>query len=101
MAIQGYITLTFEVFPEGKRLVSRCRELGVTSCGDDVAGAFESLKDAVATYLNAIEQLGDRARIFAEKGIEIRKTKPRTVMIEARDLPPNSYTSGVILPIAA
>jgi len=101
MAIQGYITLTFEVFPEGKKFVSRCRELGVTSCGGDVSAAFENLKDAVTTYVNAIDELGDRERIFAEKGIEIRKTKPRTVTVESLKLPPNSYASGVILPIAA
>jgi predicted RNase H-like HicB family nuclease len=101
MAKQGYVTLTVEAFPEGKRYVSRCRELGVTSCGDNVADAFENLKDSLITYLNAIEQLGDRPRIFAEKGIEIRKTKPRTISVGSTDLPPNSYTSSVILPIAA
>lgn len=101
MAIQGYISLTLEVFPEGKKYVSRCRELGVTSFGRDVAAAFANVKDAVTTYLNAIEELGDRERIFAEKGIVIRKTKPRTVTMESLTLPPNSYASGFILPIAA
>ena len=101
MATRGYISLTLEAFPEGKQFVSRCRELDVTSCGSDVTAAFDNLKDALATYLNAIEQLGDRARIFAEKGIEIRKTRPRTITVESAQLPPNSYTSGIILPIAA
>ena len=69
MAVRGYITLTLEASPEGKTFVSRCRELGVTSCGDSIGEAIESLRDAVTTYLNAIEQLGQRDRIFAEKGL--------------------------------
>ena len=42
MAIRGYITLTLEVSPEGKQFVGRCRELGITSCGGDVAATFEN-----------------------------------------------------------
>lgn len=73
----------------------------MTSCGSDVAAAFENLKDSITTYLNAVEKLGDRERVFAEKGIEIRKTKPRTISVEFVNLPPNSYASGYVLPIAA
>ena len=69
MAVQGYVTLTLEAFPEGKRFVSRCRELEVTSCGDSVGEAFDAVIDAVSTYLNAIERLGQRERIFKELGI--------------------------------
>lgn len=101
MAGVGYITLTLEAFPEGKAFVSRCRELDVSSCGDNIEQAFENLKDSVFTYLNAIEQLGDRERIFAEKGITIDKTKPKTVPLASSSLPPNTYTSGAIFPVAA
>ncbi len=50
--------------------------------------------------LSAIEQLGERERIFAEKGIALRKTRPRAVRVES-DLPPNSFAGTVVLPIAA
>jgi predicted RNase H-like HicB family nuclease len=75
MAIQGYVTLTLEALPEGKSFVSRCRELGVTSCGVSVSQALEAVTDAVTTYLNAIEQLGERKRIFAEKAIATASTR--------------------------
>jgi predicted RNase H-like HicB family nuclease len=99
MAIQGYITLTLEAFPEGKTFVSRCRELGVTSCGDSIGDAIEAVSDAVTTYLNAIEQLGERPRIFAEKGIEISSTKPRLVRVESDERPPNSFAGKRVFPL--
>lgn len=99
MNTQGYITLTLEAYPEGKMFVSRCRELGVASCGDSIWGAIESLKDAVTTYINAIEQLGERERVFAEKGIVIRQTKPRSVRVESDPLPPNSFAGKVVFPL--
>ena len=99
MAIKGFITLTLEAFPEGKTYVSRCRELGVTSCGDSVGDAIDAVTDAVTTYLNAIEQLGERARIFEEKGIMVTATKPRTVRVASDPLPPNSFTGRVVFPL--
>ncbi len=100
MAVQGYITLTLEAFPEGKRFVSRCRELEVTSCGDSVGEAFDAVIDAVTTYLNAIEQLGQRERIFEEKGIEIRKTRPSRIGRVESDLPPNSVAGKHVFPLS-
>jgi hypothetical protein len=101
MAGRGYITLTLEAFPEGKSFVSRCRELGVTSCGDSIGAAIDAVRDAVATYLNAIEALGERERIFAERGIAILHTKPRLVQLDSDSLPPNSFAGKVVFPIAA
>ena len=99
MANQGYIALTLEAYPEGRAFVSRCRELGVTSCGDSIGDAIEAVRDAVTTYLNAIEQLGERSRIFAEKSIEILLTKPRIVRVESAPLPPNSFAGKVVFPL--
>lgn len=101
MAVKGYITLTLEAYQEGKRFVSRCRELGVTSCGDTASEAIDQIRDAVTLYLNAIEQLGERERVFAEKGITIRSTRPRKVRMESDALPPNSLAGSFVFPLAA
>ena len=98
--VQGSITLTLEAYPEGKVFVSRCRELGTTSCGSSIWMAIEMLKDAVTTYLNAIEKLGERDRVFAEKGIVVRQTKPRTVRVESDPMPPDSFAGKVVFPLA-
>ena len=100
MATTGYITLTLEAFPEGRAFVSRCRELGVASCGDTLGEAIEAVKDATITYLSALDELGERARVFAEKGIKVSRNKPREVHVES-DLPPNSFAGTVVLPVAA
>ncbi|MEX2245779.1 MAG: hypothetical protein WEC75_03750 [Dehalococcoidia bacterium] len=70
MPAAGYVTLTLEVLPEGRSFVSRCVELDVASCGDTAGEAIEAVKDALLTYLEAIEELGERERIFREKGID-------------------------------
>lgn len=73
----GYIALTLEAYREGKSFVSRCRELDVASCGDTADEAMEAVREATTDYLNAIEVLGERHRIFAEKGIVVHKSRPR------------------------
>lgn len=97
----GYITLTLEAYPEDDVFVSRCRELDVASFGSTIGEAIEAVKDATVTYLVAIEKLGERKRIFAEKGIVIRKTPPRGAMRVESRLPPNSFAGKVVLPVAA
>ena len=99
MPATGYVILTLEAYPEGKAYVSRCAELGVTSCGNSLGDAIEALKDAVATYLNAIELLGDRDRIFEEKGIEVRRSRPRMAPLGVDRLPPNAVAGPAIFSI--
>jgi predicted RNase H-like HicB family nuclease len=94
----GYIRLTLEVFREGKSYVSRCRELGVASCGDSVEEALEAVKEATTEYLNAIETLGERHRIFTEKGIVIHRSRPRVPETQA-PVAPAELTKTVVLPV--
>ena len=71
----AYIVLTFKVWREDRQFVSECLELGVPSCGDTIEEAFHNLEDAVHLYLNSIEEMGDRTRIFKERGIQVRRAK--------------------------
>jgi hypothetical protein len=75
----GYATLTFEAFREGKQFVSRCLELDTSSCGDTLDEAFENVKDATLEYLTAIEQLGQRQRVFRDRGIRLRRAAPALI----------------------
>ena len=65
------IVLTSVVEPEGEMFVSTCPELGTASCGDTIQEAFENLEEAITVHLNALEELGERERVFRERGIEI------------------------------
>ena len=91
----GFITLTLEVAKEGRQFVSRCRELGTASCGDSFDEALENIEDATLAYLNAIEELGERPRIFREKGIRVNKKRPTTVRREY-SLPPGAFVGPYV-----
>ena len=72
----GYVVLTLRAYPEGKQWVSECLELGVTSCGDTIEEALENIRDAVTLYLNTVEEQGEIARIFRERGVVVHSGEP-------------------------
>jgi predicted RNase H-like HicB family nuclease len=72
----GYVLLTFRGHEEDGQYVSACEELGVASCGDTIEAAFDALEEAVALYLDVLEEDGERERVFAERGITIRPGEP-------------------------
>jgi len=43
--------------------------LGTASCGDSFDEALANIAEATSEYLNTIERLGERTRIFKEKRI--------------------------------
>lgn len=49
---------TVVVWKEKEKYVSKCPELGVTSCGCSITEATENLKEAVELYLENAEALG-------------------------------------------
>lgn len=81
---RGYVALTLEVEREGSQYVSRCVELDVASCGDDLDEAIQNVIEATTDYLNAIERHGQRARIFRERGIRVRRAIPESVAVDRR-----------------
>ena len=69
--IQGEVMLTFVVEKDGELYASRCVELGTVSCGDSTTEALTNIQEAVTVHLNALEEVNERARLFAEKGITL------------------------------
>lgn len=74
--VVGYVVLTFRVYQEGDQYVSECVELGTASCGDSIDEAFANIKEATLLYLNAIEESGERERIFRRRNIRIYLGQP-------------------------
>jgi len=58
-----YIFLTYMINKEDKMFFAHCSELDIGSQGETVEEANSNLKDAVALYLNTIEELGTRKEI--------------------------------------
>jgi predicted RNase H-like HicB family nuclease len=94
--------LTLEVVREGRHYVSRCRELGTASSGESFDEALENIKDATLEYLNAIEELGERPRIFRERGLRVSRKRPTKVRREYA-LPPGAFVGPFVakVPVAA
>jgi len=83
----GYVVFTFRIRKEGDQYVSECVELGTTSCGDRIDEALANIEEATLQYLNAIEERGERDRIFRRKNIRIILGSPHDEMkpVTARD----------------
>jgi predicted RNase H-like HicB family nuclease len=95
----GYIRVTHfvEEASEGG-FVSFCPELGIASQGESVGEALNNLRDATYTFLNTIEQLGDRAAFFKEHGIEVFPAKPLGD-VELHVKPPRQAASVFVTPV--
>src|SRR5262245_3922951 len=68
----GHVLLTFSVIKEdGGVFTAECPELGVPSFGKSLESALDNVIDATIVYLNAIEDRGQRPRIFDERQVTL------------------------------
>ena len=102
MAVVGFVPLTLEVSREGKSFVSRCLELGTASCGDTFEEALANVKEATVEYLNTLERLGEQERVFGEKGIVVRRSRPSRLR-RAYELHPDAFVGPYVakIPLSA
>lgn len=70
------LPLTIVVWQEEDQWVSQCAEFYVASSGETADEAVEEAVDAVCSYLNTIEALGERERVFAERSIAVYASPP-------------------------
>lgn len=88
--VVGYVVLTFRIYQEGDQYVSECAELRTASCGDSIEEAVANIKEATLLYLNAIEESGERERIFRRRNIHIYLGHPHdekmTVTASSKDM---------------
>ena len=68
--------LTAVIWPEGKRYVSRCPEIGVASYGRTPVAARRALQEAVELWLSNAKKLGLLAEVLAMLETEERYTAP-------------------------
>jgi len=66
-----FIILTNIFIEEDNGYVVRCSELGISTQGDTFEEAKENIKDAINVFLNNMESLGLRDKIFREKNIKV------------------------------
>ena len=73
--------LTAVIWPEGKRYVSRCPEVGVASYGRTPAAARRALREAVELWLSNAKKLGLLAEIRPTLETDERYTAPLEVAV--------------------
>jgi hypothetical protein len=67
------------MWPERDEWVSQCIELDVASSGPTPDEAHEELMDALCAYLNTLDELGERDRILADRGIPVYTSLPKGI----------------------
>jgi predicted RNase H-like HicB family nuclease len=72
----NYIKVTFLIEKEEGGYAAICRELGTASCGSTIEEAAENIREATSLYVDTLEELGERERIFSERGITILSALP-------------------------
>jgi hypothetical protein len=71
----GYIVLTFEFHKEGGMWVGECRELGTATDGRSLERVEDELVNLVLLHLYGLEEIGERERVLAERGITLYPTE--------------------------
>ena len=81
-APRRYIVVTFTAFPEDGQFSAVCKEFDIATCGDTEEEALGNIKNAVEAYLETIEELGERSRVFKKRGIKIHRTSRARVEVD-------------------
>ena len=67
----GYFILTSVAEKDKDGFVAACLELGAVASGDSIEEAFDNLEKAVWAQLKALEEAGQRERVFRENGVQV------------------------------
>ena len=67
--VKRHFTLNAKVEKHDDVYVGYCVELGTVTQGDSLEEVCENLKDAIYVHLSVLDEIGERERVFREKGI--------------------------------
>ena len=94
----GYVTLTLKFEQEQDVWVGLCLELGTSTFADTLEECHSALDALVSDHLNALEELGEREKFFAEHGVRIHtEGHPQEYTISETTLMPATEIVGSYL----
>jgi predicted RNase H-like HicB family nuclease len=99
MTSAHYISLTLEIRREDGQFAAYCRELGTATCGDTFEEAHKNIVEAVTLDLNTLEDIGERERVFKERGIRIQSDRDDKEEAREVTLFPGSWAENRSFPI--
>jgi predicted RNase H-like HicB family nuclease len=65
------VGFTVRLFREGETYIAHVPDLDISSCGDTEAETRQTIKDAVAGFLNTAEERGTLRQILEEAGYRL------------------------------
>ncbi len=77
--MQAYVVFTLKFKKEKRKWVAFCEELGTSTYALNLHEAEKRIIEAVTCHLNTLEEVGERARFFAENNIKMVHTKPTEI----------------------
>ncbi len=77
--VRGFVVLTLEFHKEGRLWVGECHELGTATDGRSLDRVERELVQLAVLHLNGLEEIGERERIFRERGIKLYIYPPRNI----------------------
>jgi predicted RNase H-like HicB family nuclease len=84
---RGHVRLHFRTFEEDGQWVSRCQELGISTCADTRAEAETGIIEATTLYLETLEDEGELGRVLSEHGLSITAEQQPTAAEWKEQLP--------------
>jgi hypothetical protein len=77
--VRGFAVLTLEFHKEGRLWVGECRELGTATDGRSLDSVERELVKLAVLHLDGLEDIGERERVFRERGIKLYTDQPTTI----------------------
>ena len=65
------VVLTLQVWQEDDYWAGECVELGTATDGPSADAVIEELQELVTIHLNGLDDIGERERVFRERGIAV------------------------------
>ena len=75
----GFAVLTLEFHKEGRLWVGECLELGTATDGRNLDSVERELVKLAVLHLDGLEDIGERERVFKERGIKLYADHPTTI----------------------
>ncbi|GEM_PF-1099907 len=76
MAQSGFVVLTLEFRKQGDYWIGECRELGTATDGRSLERVERELSRLVLLHISGLEDIGERDRLFRERGITFYTDHP-------------------------
>lgn len=92
----GHILVTFRISRDDDGYyVGECQELGVSSFGNTLQEALDATVEATEAYLQALDETGERDRVFSERGVQFYRNTPPDDLTE---VPLEAHPGEVVSP---